>query len=103
MKTRVLYNTEGGSEITSGRWTLVPNCPECGTLIDLDADELEEGEIISCPECAVELEVVNIHPLVLDVIDEEEEEEEGDDDKDLPEEEEGQGEDDEEEGENGYH
>ncbi len=52
-------------------------CPECGALIDLDEDEIEEGEVLTCPDCDVELEVVNIHPVELDVIGEEEEEEEG--------------------------
>lgn len=52
------------------------NCPECGTAIDIEDDEVEEGQILSCPECHVELEVVNTHPLELDVISEEEEEEE---------------------------
>lgn len=51
-------------------------CPECGALIDLEEDEVEEGETFSCPECAVDLEVVNTHPLELDVIEDEEEEEE---------------------------
>lgn len=77
----------------------MPKCPECGTLIDLDAEELEEGEIISCPECAVELEVVNIHPLELDVLNDEEEEES--DEEDLLDEEEDDEEED--EGDNGYH
>lgn len=49
-------------------------CPDCGALIDLEEDEVEEGETFSCPECAVDLEVVNIHPLELDVIEDEEEE-----------------------------
>lgn len=52
-------------------------CPECGALIDLDEDEIEEGEVLTCPDCDVELEVVGIHPVQLDVINEEEEEEEG--------------------------
>lgn len=51
-------------------------CPECGALIDFEEDEVEEGETFSCPECAVDLEVVNTHPLELDVIEDEEEEEE---------------------------
>ncbi|MGH9805298.1 MAG: hypothetical protein ACRD4D_09015 [Candidatus Acidiferrales bacterium] len=58
-------------------------CPECGATMDLDADELEEGAIISCPECSVDLEVVNTHPLELDVIGDEE-----DDDADADESEE---------------
>jgi len=66
-------------------------------VIDLDVEEVEEGEILSCPECAVELEVVNTHPLELDVIEEEDEEEAEGDAKEAVEE------DDEEEEENGYH
>ena len=63
-------------------------CPECGALIDLEEDEVEEGETFPCPECAVDLEVVNIHPLELDAIgDEDEEDEEGEDEDELEEEE----------------
>ena len=50
-------------------------CPDCATEIDVDEDEVEEGEILSCPECEVELEVVQTHPIRLNVISEEEEEE----------------------------
>ncbi|MEE8199743.1 MAG: hypothetical protein V3R29_01115 [Candidatus Acidoferrales bacterium] len=50
-------------------------CPDCGALLDIDKDDVEEGETLSCPECAVELEVVNRNPLELDVIEEEEEDE----------------------------
>jgi lysine biosynthesis protein LysW len=32
-------------------------CPECGAAIDIDA-KTEEGEMIQCPECSTELEVV---------------------------------------------
>ncbi|MEE9234660.1 MAG: hypothetical protein V3U28_04365 [Candidatus Acidoferrales bacterium] len=49
-------------------------CPDCGALLDIDKDDVEEGETLSCPECAVELEVVNRNPLELDVIEEEEDE-----------------------------
>jgi len=50
-------------------------CPECEAIIDI-GDELEEGETLDCPECGVELEVVNTNLVELDsVVDEEEEEE----------------------------
>jgi len=46
----------------------------------VDEDEVEEGEILSCPECESELEVSQTHPvhlnLISDDLDEEEEEEE---------------------------
>ena len=51
-------------------------CPECAVEIDLDEDEVEEGEILNCPECETELEVVQTHPVHLNVISEDEDEEE---------------------------
>ncbi len=52
------------------------NCPECEAVIE---DEFEEvGEVISCPECGVELEVISIDPVEFDLapVDDEDEEEE---------------------------
>jgi alpha-aminoadipate carrier protein LysW len=43
-------------------------CPECEATIDVEDDELEEGQKLDCPECGAELEVVNTNPLELDVI-----------------------------------
>jgi alpha-aminoadipate/glutamate carrier protein LysW len=54
----------------------VVRCPECAVEIDLDEDEVEEGEILNCPECEAELEVVQIHPVHLNVISEDDEDEE---------------------------
>ena len=50
-------------------------CPECEALIDEEFEDI--GEIISCPECGVELEVINIDPVEFDLalIDDDEEEE----------------------------
>jgi alpha-aminoadipate carrier protein LysW len=54
-------------------------CPECEATIDVEDDDVEEGQKLDCPECGAELEVVNTNPLELDVISsgEEEENEEG--------------------------
>ena len=49
-------------------------CPECSTEIDVDEDEVEEGEILSCPECESELEVSQIHPVHLNIINEDDDE-----------------------------
>jgi len=60
----------------------------------VDEDEVEEGEILSCPECETELEVSQIHPVALnpisdeledeeDEVEEEEDEDEFDEDGDL--------------------
>ena len=51
-------------------------CPECEYNLDIDADEVDEGEIVSCPECGTDFEVVTTNPLELNRIAGEEEEEE---------------------------
>lgn len=58
-------------------------CPKCAVEIDVDEDEVEEGEILSCLECEAEMEVVQTHPVQLNIIsdDEDEEEEEEEDDE----------------------
>ena len=62
-------------------------CPDCGAEIDVDEDEVEEGEILSCPEGESELEVTQTHPVHLNPIsDDLDEEEETDDDDDVEEE-----------------
>ena len=49
-------------------------CPECEAVIDEEFEDI--GEIISCPECGIELEVISIDPVEYDValIDDEEDE-----------------------------
>lgn len=42
------------------------NCPECDAEITLDAGT-EIGEIIVCPECGVDLEVVSLNPAKVDL------------------------------------
>ena len=50
-------------------------CPECEYNLDIDAEEVDEGEIVSCPECGTDYEVVTTHPLELRGVAGEEEEE----------------------------
>jgi len=45
-------------------------CPECDNPIDVDVDEVEEGETVQCDECGVELEIVSVEPLELVPIEE---------------------------------
>jgi alpha-aminoadipate carrier protein LysW len=47
-------------------------CPACEGTFYLDVEELEEGDLVSCEECGVELEVVSTDPLELEVVEEEE-------------------------------
>ena len=51
-------------------------CPECETEIDIDPEELDEGDIVSCPECGSDFEVVTTEPLELSKVEGEEDEEE---------------------------
>ena len=60
-------------------------CPVCDAELDLEEDELDEGEVLTCDECAAELVVVGVDPLELEAVEEEEEE---DDDFEEEEEEE---------------
>ena len=51
-------------------------CPECESDLDIEEDEVDEGEVVSCPECGTEFEVVTVNPIELKPVDEEEEAEE---------------------------
>lgn len=44
-------------------------CPECDNPMDIDVDDIEEGEIVECDECGAELEVVSSDPLQLAAVD----------------------------------
>ncbi len=57
-------------------------CPECETDLDIEEDELDEGEIVSCLECGTDFEVVATNPLELNKVLDEEDEEEKDEDED---------------------
>jgi len=50
----------------------VAECPECAAEVSLPADVVE-GEIVPCPECGLELEVITVDPPQLDLAPEEEE------------------------------
>lgn len=63
------------------------SCPECENELDIELDEIEEGDVVACEECGSEFEIVAVEPLELarvegddeeddDYLDEEEEEEE---------------------------
>jgi alpha-aminoadipate carrier protein LysW len=51
-------------------------CPECETDLDVDPEEVDEGEIVSCVECGTDFEVVTTNPLELKLVGNEEDEEE---------------------------
>jgi lysine biosynthesis protein LysW len=61
----------------------VVHCPKCGVEIDLDEDEVEEGEIVTCVECEAEMEIVQTHPVHLNIISDEDDDEEDDEEDDA--------------------
>ena len=56
----------------------MPTCPECDAVIDIEEEEIDEGQIVDCPECGAELEVVSTNPVQVERVkgDKEDDEEE---------------------------
>ncbi len=56
------------------------NCPVCDGAIDVDEEDVDEGDTVSCDECGADLKVVGTDPLELesaeDLAEDEEEEDE---------------------------
>ncbi len=44
------------------------SCPECDNNLDVDADEVDEGEVVSCIECGTDFEVIKVSPLELKAV-----------------------------------
>lgn len=53
----------------------MPTCPECENELDLEIDELEEGDVVACEECGSEYEVVGVEPLELSKVEDDYEDE----------------------------
>jgi len=51
-------------------------CPVCDGKIDVDEEDVDEGDTISCDECGAALTVVGTDPLELESAEEVEEDEE---------------------------
>jgi alpha-aminoadipate carrier protein LysW len=54
------------------------NCPVCDGAIDVDEEDVDEGDSLSCDECGADLKVVSTEPLELESA------EEADEDEDAP-------------------
>ena len=66
-------------------------CPECDGNIDVEEEDVDEGETLSCDECGASLKVLGKDPLELEpaeAADAEEEDEDADEDDEEEEEEE---------------
>ncbi len=44
-----------------------PDCPECESEIEIDDLDVDKGEVISCPECGVDLRVLSVGPIELEL------------------------------------
>jgi len=58
-------------------------CPVCEGSFFVDEEEVEEGDVLSCEECGVELEVVSVNPLELEPVEDEEGEEDEEADAEM--------------------
>jgi alpha-aminoadipate/glutamate carrier protein LysW len=54
-------------------------CPECESDLDIEEDDAEEGDVIECPECGTEFEVVSTGPLELAKVNGEDDDDDDDD------------------------
>jgi alpha-aminoadipate carrier protein LysW len=55
----------------------VSYCPECEAVIEEEFEDV--GEIVSCPDCGVELEVISVDPVEFDLAPVDDEEDSDDD------------------------
>ena len=54
-------------------------CPKCDGAIDVDAEDVEEGDTISCDECGADLRVAGVNPLEVESTKDPDEEDDDDD------------------------
>jgi alpha-aminoadipate carrier protein LysW len=54
-----------GTPLWRTTMTDTAECNECGGEVSL-ADDAEVGEIVDCPTCGTELEVIDVSPPVLE-------------------------------------
>ena len=43
----------------------MPACPECENALDIDTDDVEEGDVVACDECGTEFDIIATDPLEL--------------------------------------
>jgi alpha-aminoadipate carrier protein LysW len=55
------------------------NCPKCDAAIDVDEEELDEGDALTCEECGANLNVSGTSPLELSADDAKDDDDDDDD------------------------
>jgi alpha-aminoadipate/glutamate carrier protein LysW len=79
-----------------GRNDSMVSCPKCDAGIDVEEEDLDEGDVLSCDECGASLKVASLHPVELETEDDGKgddddfdfDDEDGDDDEEEEEEDE---------------
>jgi alpha-aminoadipate carrier protein LysW len=71
-------------------------CPECDAEVEVDEDDVDLGDEISCSECGQTLVISNTDPIELDFAPDDDDEEDEEDDDEVDEDDELEDEDDEE-------
>ena len=44
-------------------------CSECESVLDIDVDGVDEGDVVTCDECGAEFEIVATEPLEINKVD----------------------------------
>lgn len=57
-------------------------CPECDATLDIEPEDVELDDRLSCDDCGASLKVANMAPLEVELDDEDDEDDDLDDDDD---------------------
>jgi len=49
----------------------MPICQECGTTIPIEEEMPDLGDVLICPSCGAEHEVISSEPIKLELVEEE--------------------------------
>lgn len=63
-------------------------CPLCDGAIDVEEEDLDQGDVFACDECGAEIQVAGVNPLELEAAEEEDLDDDEEDDLDGEDEEE---------------
>lgn len=57
-------------------------CPKCDSEIDVEEEDVDEGDTLQCDECGTALKVASTGPIELEAADDKEDDDDDDDDLD---------------------
>ena len=72
MRRHLEGNPDGGFILSYGEMTMRTLCPECEADVTIPAGAVE-NELIACPDCGAELEIISLNPLQVELAPEVEE------------------------------